>query len=227
MGGNYDRATPRYCRGHRCAGECGRATVCAFARRGLESGCWLEGETDWRGVQGRGSIQREGAGVADGRLRSGTGQGCSFGLEEVFGPIEGWVNNAMVTVLSPVKEMTPTEFRRVTEVIYLGYAYGTRAALKRMLPRDEGVIVQVGLRSGLSIHSSSVGLLRGKARRHGLHGVLVVGAVPRRQQSPGAHRPTPRREYVSVLVGQEQPDASPPAGLCRLFSGPRWRRRRS
>jgi hypothetical protein len=50
----------------------------------------------------------------------------------------------MVSVFSPVKEMTPAEFRRVTEVTYLGYVYGTLAALKRMLPRDRGVIVQVG-----------------------------------------------------------------------------------
>jgi hypothetical protein len=50
----------------------------------------------------------------------------------------------MVSVFSPVKEMTPAEFKRVTEVTYLGVVYGTLAALKRMLPRDSGVIVQVG-----------------------------------------------------------------------------------
>src|SRR5438045_6473028 len=50
----------------------------------------------------------------------------------------------MVSVFSPVKEMTPEEFKRVTEVTYLGVVYGTLAALKRMLPRDRGSIVQVG-----------------------------------------------------------------------------------
>jgi len=50
----------------------------------------------------------------------------------------------MTSVFSPIKEMTAEEFRRVTEVTYLGYVYGTLAALKRMLPRDGGVIVQVG-----------------------------------------------------------------------------------
>src|SRR5205085_8643519 len=50
----------------------------------------------------------------------------------------------MTSVFSPIKEMTAEEFRRVTEVTYLGYVYGTLAALKRMLPRDHGVIVQVG-----------------------------------------------------------------------------------
>ncbi len=64
--------------------------------------------------------------------------------EAELGPIDVWVNNAMVSVLSPIKEMTAEEFRRVTEVTYLGVVYGTLAALKRMLPRDRGVIVQVG-----------------------------------------------------------------------------------
>jgi short-subunit dehydrogenase len=61
-----------------------------------------------------------------------------------LGEIDVWVNNAMVSVFSPVKEMTAEEFRRVTEVTYLGCVHGTMAALTRMLPRDEGVIVQVG-----------------------------------------------------------------------------------
>jgi NAD(P)-dependent dehydrogenase (short-subunit alcohol dehydrogenase family) len=65
-------------------------------------------------------------------------------VEAQLGPIDIWINNAMVAVFSPIKEMTPEEFRRVTEVTYLGYVYGTLAALKRMLPRDRGVIVQVG-----------------------------------------------------------------------------------
>jgi short-subunit dehydrogenase len=65
-------------------------------------------------------------------------------LEERFGPIDVWINNAMVSVFSPVKQMTADEYRRVTEVTYLGTVHGTLAALKRMLPRDKGRIVQVG-----------------------------------------------------------------------------------
>jgi NAD(P)-dependent dehydrogenase (short-subunit alcohol dehydrogenase family) len=65
-------------------------------------------------------------------------------VEERFGPLDVWVNNAMVTVLAPVIETTAEEYRRVTEVTYLGYVYGTLAALRRMRPRDEGVIVQIG-----------------------------------------------------------------------------------
>jgi NAD(P)-dependent dehydrogenase (short-subunit alcohol dehydrogenase family) len=64
--------------------------------------------------------------------------------EEKFGPIDVWVNNAMVSVFAPVKEMQPDEYKRATEVTYLGTVYGTLAALKRMQPRDRGAIVQVG-----------------------------------------------------------------------------------
>jgi NAD(P)-dependent dehydrogenase (short-subunit alcohol dehydrogenase family) len=65
-------------------------------------------------------------------------------IEEKFGPIDIWVNNAMTTVFAPFTEMTPEEFHRVTEVTYLGFVYGTMSALKRMFPRNRGVIVQVG-----------------------------------------------------------------------------------
>jgi NAD(P)-dependent dehydrogenase (short-subunit alcohol dehydrogenase family) len=65
-------------------------------------------------------------------------------VEDQLGPIDIWVNAAMVSVISPIKEMTPDEYRRVTEVTYLGYVHGTLAALRRMLPRDHGTIVQVG-----------------------------------------------------------------------------------
>ena len=65
-------------------------------------------------------------------------------IEQKFGPIDVWVNNAMTSVFSPIKEMTPEEFKRVTEVTYLGFVYGTLAALRRMRSRDRGVIIQVG-----------------------------------------------------------------------------------
>ncbi len=65
-------------------------------------------------------------------------------IERALGPIDIWVNNAMVSVLSPALEMTAEEFRSVTEVTYLGYVYGTLSALRRMVPRDRGVVVQIG-----------------------------------------------------------------------------------
>src|SRR4051794_40485662 len=65
-------------------------------------------------------------------------------VEEAFGPIDVWVNNAMTTVFAFFDDIEPDEYRRATEVTYLGTVWGTRAALKRMLPRDRGAIVQVG-----------------------------------------------------------------------------------
>lgn len=65
-------------------------------------------------------------------------------VERELGPIDIWVNDAMTSVFAPIRETTAEEFRRVTEVTYLGYVYGTLAALKYMLPRDRGTIVHVG-----------------------------------------------------------------------------------
>lgn len=64
--------------------------------------------------------------------------------EAELGPIDIWVNDAMVSVFSPVKEMTAADYKRVTDVLYLGFVHGTLAALKRMLPRNRGTVVQIG-----------------------------------------------------------------------------------
>jgi ABC-type multidrug transport system ATPase subunit/NAD(P)-dependent dehydrogenase (short-subunit alcohol dehydrogenase family) len=71
-------------------------------------------------------------------------EAAATAAEGVFGPIDVWVNNAMATVMARTWDVTAEEFRRVTEVNYLGTVYGTQAALKRMRARDDGVIVQVG-----------------------------------------------------------------------------------
>jgi NAD(P)-dependent dehydrogenase (short-subunit alcohol dehydrogenase family) len=65
-------------------------------------------------------------------------------IERDAGPIDVWVNNAMTSVFARFLDVTPDEFQRVTEVTYLGYVYGTRAALSRMVPRNRGVVIQVG-----------------------------------------------------------------------------------
>ncbi|HVX10158.1 MAG TPA: SDR family oxidoreductase [Pirellulales bacterium] len=64
--------------------------------------------------------------------------------ERAFGPIDIWINCAMASVFSPFDQMTPEEYQRVIDVTFMGQVHGTRAALKRMLPRDRGTIVQVG-----------------------------------------------------------------------------------
>jgi NAD(P)-dependent dehydrogenase (short-subunit alcohol dehydrogenase family) len=72
-------------------------------------------------------------------------------VEENLGPIDVWVNDAMVSVFSPVKEMEAADYKRVTDVLYLGFVHGTLSALRRMLPRDHGTIIQIG--SALSYRS--------------------------------------------------------------------------
>ncbi len=124
----------------------GRATARAFARRGAKIALLARGQE--RLDQAVQELKQCGAAdaiaiavdVADAqKVESAASQ-----IEERLGPIDIWVNNAMTTVFAPFKQITPEEFRRVTEVTYLGFVYGTMAALKRMLPRDRGVIVQVG-----------------------------------------------------------------------------------
>src|SRR5689334_16294229 len=123
----------------------GRATVRAFARRGADVGLIA------RGVDGLEAAQHEVEALGGRALALPVDVAESDGVEEAaariereLGPIDVWVNNAMVSVFSPVKELQPDEVKRVTDVTYLGVVYGTLAALKRMLPRDRGAIVQVG-----------------------------------------------------------------------------------
>jgi len=123
----------------------GRATVQRFARDGARIGLLARGRAGLEGA--RRDVERAGGqalvlptDVAD----DAQVEAAADAVERAFGPIDVWVNNAMASVFSPVKEMTPDEFKRVTEVTYLGTVYGTLAALRRMLPRDRGHIVQVG-----------------------------------------------------------------------------------
>jgi NAD(P)-dependent dehydrogenase (short-subunit alcohol dehydrogenase family) len=71
-------------------------------------------------------------------------EAAAAAVEERFGRIDVWVNNAMATVFAPALEMTTEEFTRATEVTYFGTVHGTMAALRRMVPRDHGAVVQVG-----------------------------------------------------------------------------------
>ena len=90
-------------------------------------------------------------------------------VEEELGPIDVWVNNAMVTVFAPIARLTPDEYQRVTEVTYLGSVWGTMAALRRMLPRDRGTILQVGSAlayRGIPLQSAYCGA------KHALEGFL-------------------------------------------------------
>jgi len=123
----------------------GRATAQAFAARGARIGLLARGRDGLEGA--RRDVEELGGqalvlptDVADPHAV----EAAALAVESTFGPIDVWINNAMVSVFSPVNEITPEEYRRVTEVTYLGQVYGTLAALRRMRPRNRGAIVLVG-----------------------------------------------------------------------------------
>jgi len=123
----------------------GRATARAFAARGAHVGLIARGQAGLDAA--RRDVERAGGRALTVQADVGDAAAVESAAEQIevaLGPIDVWVNNAMVSVFSPVKEMTAEEFRRVTEVTYLGQVHGTLAVLRRMLPRDRGVIIQVG-----------------------------------------------------------------------------------
>jgi NADP-dependent 3-hydroxy acid dehydrogenase YdfG len=146
----------------------GRATVRRFAQDGACIGLLA------RGMDGLEGAKREVEAASGRALVLSTDvadpnqiEAAAEAVEREFGPIDIWVNDAMASVFSPLKEMTAEEFRRVTEVTYLGVVYGTMSALKRMLPRNHGTIVQVGSAlayRGIPLQSAYCGA------KHAIHG---------------------------------------------------------
>ncbi len=123
----------------------GRATAELFGRRGARVALIARGEDGLNGAA-------EAVWAAGGKALPLPADVADFAAvdqaaeraETELGPIDVWVNVAFTSVFAPFTEITPEEFRRVTEVTYLGYVHGTMAALRRMKPRDRGTIVQVG-----------------------------------------------------------------------------------
>ena len=149
----------------------GRAIAMAFAKRGASVGLIARGGAGMDGLEGaKRDVERLGGkalilpcDVAD----PDQVEAAAEQAETELGPIDVWVNNAMTSVFGPVTEIRPEEFRRVTEVTYLGQIYGTMAALKRMKPRNKGHIVLVGSAlayRGIPLQSAYCGA------KHGIQG---------------------------------------------------------
>jgi len=127
------------------SGGIGRATATAFGARGAKVALLARGEAGLAGAAG--DVEAGGGqalvlptDVAD----PAQIEAAAERVESELGPIDVWVNVAFTSVFSPFEKITPEEYKRVTEVNYLGFVYATMAALKRMTPRDAGTIVQVG-----------------------------------------------------------------------------------
>jgi NAD(P)-dependent dehydrogenase (short-subunit alcohol dehydrogenase family) len=123
----------------------GRATAVAFARRGDKVALLARGEAGLEGAvrdvtDAGGTPLPIAVDVADHQQV----EAAAERVEQELGPIDVWANVAFTSVFAPFLDIEPAEFRRATEVTYLGYVNGTRAALARMKPRDHGTIVQVG-----------------------------------------------------------------------------------
>ena len=123
----------------------GRATAIAFARRGWSVALLARGLDGLEGA--RRDVEAAGGralvvptDVAD----ASAVEAAAERAERELGPIEVWVNNAMATIFCDFLRIDPADFKRATEVTYFGAVWGTRAALKRMMPRNRGTIVQVG-----------------------------------------------------------------------------------
>jgi NADP-dependent 3-hydroxy acid dehydrogenase YdfG len=148
----------------------GRATAREVARRGADVGLIARGEdrleaarADVEALGRRACAAR--ADVAD----ADQVEAAAARIEAELGPIDVWVNAAMTAVLAEVAETRPEEFLRVTQVTYLGSVHGVQAALRRMLPRDRGVIVQVGSalsRRGIPLQATYCGA------KHAIKGFL-------------------------------------------------------
>jgi NAD(P)-dependent dehydrogenase (short-subunit alcohol dehydrogenase family) len=123
----------------------GRATVREFAKAGCRIGLIARGrerlEQAAREVSDLGGKALVcAADVSD----ASQVEAAAAAVEEAFGPLDIWINDAMATIYSPFTEISPEDYKRATEVTYLGAVYGTMAALKRMKKRNHGVIIQVG-----------------------------------------------------------------------------------
>jgi NAD(P)-dependent dehydrogenase (short-subunit alcohol dehydrogenase family) len=127
------------------SGGIGRATAQAFAARGAKVALLARGEEGLAGAAR--DVERAGGQalpIATDTADPGQVEAAAAKAEDTLGPIEVWVNAAFTSVFAQFHDITPEEYKRVTEVSYLGYVYATMTALRRMLPRDAGTIVQVG-----------------------------------------------------------------------------------
>jgi NAD(P)-dependent dehydrogenase (short-subunit alcohol dehydrogenase family) len=127
------------------SGGVGRATAWEFAKQGAKVALLARSQEQLDGAKNEveergGKALTVSVDVAD----ADAVEAAAEQIERELGPIDIWVNNAMNSVFAPIKEVKPDEYKRVTEVTYLGQVYGAKAALKRMLPRNKGSIVFVG-----------------------------------------------------------------------------------
>ena len=123
----------------------GRATARVFARDGAALGLLARGSEGLEATAKE--VEAEGGRALSVSVDVADAEQVEAAAERIegdLGPIDVWINNAMTSVFSPVRQMSAEEFRRVTEVTYLGYVHGSLSAIRRMHARDRGLVLQVG-----------------------------------------------------------------------------------
>ena len=146
----------------------GRAMVREFAKHGANIGLIARGEDGLNAAKGE--VESYGGkawAVSTDVSNADEVEKAAQEIEDHFGSIDFWINNAMVSVFGPFKKMELKDFKHVTDVTYLGQVYGTQAALKRMLPKDKGTIILIGSAlayRGIPLQSAYCGA------KHAIHG---------------------------------------------------------
>jgi NAD(P)-dependent dehydrogenase (short-subunit alcohol dehydrogenase family) len=179
----------------------GRAIVCEFARHGASLGLLARGREGLEGARREVEAAGGRALVIPTDVSDATQvEEAATTVERTFGPIDVWVNNAMVSVLSPALDMTPDDYQRVTEVTYLGYVYGTLAAVRRMRRRNRGTIVQIG--SALAYRSIPLqsAYCAAKHAIQGFTGLPPLRADSRRQPDPYHHASIASRQHAAIFL---------------------------
>ena len=198
----------------------GRATAQLYGKRGASVGLVARGQTGLDGAvrdveSAGGKALAVAADVADyDQVKE-----ASRRIEDAFGPIDVWINVAFTSVFAPFWEIPAEEFKRVTEVSYLGFVYGTRVALDLMKPRDRGTIVQVGSALGdrsIPLQSAYCGA------KHAINGFT---SSLRTEQRPYHRGPDASGEHPAVLLGAVPPAGPPSAGAADLPARGRCSRR--
>jgi NADP-dependent 3-hydroxy acid dehydrogenase YdfG len=195
----------------------GRATAHAFAKEGAQIALIARGA---EGLQAAAAeVERHGAkalalslDVAD----ADAVEAAADRIENEFGPIDVWVNCAMATIFAPFHCISPPEYRRATEVTYLGFVYGTMAALKRMRVRNRGTIVQVGSALAywaIPLQSAYCGA---KFRHPRLYRQCADRVAARRRRRADRQGPNAGAEHAAIRLGTQQDEPSAATGAADL-----------
>ena len=200
------------------SGGVGRAVVREFAKRGglhRAAGSWRS-----RAGCGRGGGDCSGSNPDGGACRcrrpSFQIEAAVARIENELGPIDIWVNSAFTSIFAPFAEISPEEFKRVTEVTYLGAVYATMAVLRRMRERDAGDHRASRLHAGVPRDSASDRVLRCKTCTARFPRVAALRAAARSQQCPGDDGAAAGGEHSAVLLGAVPAPRARAAGAADL-----------